>query len=303
MSDNTEKKMSFSDACRELQISESELEKLVADGEISSVKEGDTFFFMAGAIQAYKKSSTTQPTIIMPQEELDLLDDVDDINIDDLGLEMDEAGTASAAGGDDLDLSDLSLDDLGAPETETSAVTEAASLDGDEASTGEGSHDTVLNLDGLIDDEEGSEATTPVPGLDLGGLDNADDITLDGTAREDDTILDTDVFDNELADESAMDMIETESGGPADPSTLLRSGGARVMQMKRVKGTPAMTCLLLLTGVLLFIPLAVLVNIYFFDRFHPPSEPSQQQWIQDAASVMRPALESIADAIGAIFNN
>ena len=327
MSDNADK-VSFSDACRELQISEEELEKLVANSEISSVKEGDTFFFKPEVIQQFKKGRKTQPTIILSDDELDLLDDVDDISLDDLddldlGLDavaaeaqtdqIDADAAVEAIGAsadsasdrleiDELDLSELSLD-AAAPETDTSALTEAAALDAaatledeisldgldtEPAAAAEDSQDTVLNLDGLMDDEDGSEATTPVPGLDLGGLDTADDITLEG-----DTILDTEVLD--LGDDGDFQL---DAGGTDHASTLLRSGGARVMQMKRVKGTPVMTCLLLLTGVLLFIPLAVLVNIYFFDRFYPTSGPSDQQWIQETAGVMRPFLESIADAIG-----
>ncbi len=35
-------KLSFEEACKELQLSEDELEQLVANGEIAGVKEGDT---------------------------------------------------------------------------------------------------------------------------------------------------------------------------------------------------------------------------------------------------------------------
>ena len=46
--------MSFEEAARELGISEGELEKLVASGEIASTKDGDSLLFKKEAIDNYK---------------------------------------------------------------------------------------------------------------------------------------------------------------------------------------------------------------------------------------------------------
>ena len=67
MPDPKKNRLTFQDACRELQLSEEELEKLVANGEIASVKEGDTFFFKPEVIQQFKKNRKTEPTIILSQ--------------------------------------------------------------------------------------------------------------------------------------------------------------------------------------------------------------------------------------------
>ena len=79
MSDSNADRLTFEQARRELQISEAELEKLVASGEIASVKDGDTFFFKPAAIAQYRKSMKTEPSIVLSDDEVDLLDDVDEI--------------------------------------------------------------------------------------------------------------------------------------------------------------------------------------------------------------------------------
>ena len=70
------------------------------------------------------------------------------------------------------------------------------------------------------------------------------------------------------------------------------------MQMKRVKGHPVMTTLLLVTGLLLLIPLAVLMNVYYFDRLGPG--PSDQPWIQEY-NFFKGILESTADSLTSMF--
>ena len=66
--------MTFEETCRELDISEAELEQLVAAGEIASIKEGDTLFFKADAVARYKESRGDD-TILLSDEELSLLDE------------------------------------------------------------------------------------------------------------------------------------------------------------------------------------------------------------------------------------
>jgi len=329
VSDN-QKRMTFSDAARELQVSQSELETLVAAGEIASIKEGDTLLFKADDIAQFKKTRKTEPTIILSDDELDLLDDVESISLDDLDLgdaggteaisAADELSTepVAADGGsgvgddfdlDELELSDLSLDGDDAAATETSGTEDAVDdITLEEAASpldADTSDDTVLSLDGLLDDEGGSESTTPVPGTDLGDLeltDTSDDITMEGSLRNDDTVLDTDVLDLDIDDDSGFELDPTTDGlmPSEDASTLLRGGGARVMQMKRVKGHPVMTTVLLLTGIVLLVPLATLVNIYFFDRIDGPSSLGTSQWIGEY-NMLRGSIESVADFVRGLF--
>lgn len=296
-------RLNFQEACRELQISEDELEQLVASGEIASIKEGDTFYFKADVIEQYKGGQKSDPGIILSEDGLDLLDSVEEINLDDLDLddaggpavakeaspdapEEVSAGDVEEIGLEDLEIPEFSLDDVtGGSDTESledSASEEtAAGLSGLEeldleeislsASSEDEGEDTVLNLDGLLEEAGGaSEATTPVPGTELGGIgeldldDAGDDITLEGSVTED-TILDTDVL--ELTDEDDELVFDGGDGlTEGATSSLIRGGGARVMQMKRVKGHPLWTSGLMITAILMILPVAVLLNIFQVDR-------------------------------------
>lgn len=286
-------RLNFQEACRELQISEDELEKLVASGEIASIKEGDTFYFKADVINQYKGGQKSDPGIILSEDGLDLLDSVEEINLDELDLDASgepaaeeeaapeevSAGAVEEIGLEDLEIPEFSLEDA-AVGSDTESLEDSASeetaaglgglgeLDLEEVSLSASSEDegddTVLNLDGLLEEDGGaSEATTPVPGG-LGELDLGDDITLEGSVTED-TILDTDVL--ELTDED--DELVLDGGDElteGSTSSLIRGGGARVMQMKRVKGHPLWTSGLMITAILMVLPVAVLLNIFHVDR-------------------------------------
>lgn len=292
-------RLNFQEACRELQISEDELEKLVASGEIASVKEGDTFYFKADVIKQYKGGQKSDPGIILSEDGLDLLDSVEEINLDELDLDASgdasaeeeaapdapeevSAGAVEEIGLEDLEIPEFSLEDA-AVGSDTESLEDSASeetpaglgglgeLDLEEVSLSASSEDegddTVLNLDGLLEGDGGaSEATTPVPGglgeLDLG--DAGDDITLEGSVTED-TILDTDVLElTDEDDELVLDGGDELTEGAT--SSLIRGGGARVMQMKRVKGHPLWTSGLMITAILMVLPVAVLLNIFHVDR-------------------------------------
>lgn len=308
-------RLTFEEACRELHMSEDELEKLVAAGEIASIKEGDTLFFKPEVVEQFKKSRQTEPNIILSDDELDLLDGVDELSIDDIEVAPagEEAAPVAASGDDvsleDLDLSDLSLEDDTAGDTAAAGVAaddETAddfaelSLEGleePETAAAETGDDTVFNLDGLLEEESASEATTPVPGTDVGDLDldsdTSDDITLEASVSDDDTILDTDVLD--LEGEDSFELEPTaEDDIAGDASTLIRGGGARVMQMKRVKGHPIMTSVVLVTAIFLMIPMAVLTNVYFYDKESAP-QPSKKIWVEDHHYGLKGFIESGSD--------
>lgn len=317
-----ENKLTFAEACDRLQISEEELERLVAGGEIASVKEGDTFFFKSEAIEQFQKSRKTEPTIILSDDEMDLLDGVEEIDLDELELPVEstpaDAGEKPAevsleAGGDELQLEDLELDEVGleddsqTPKARVDAALGEITLDDDDLSLNldvdtAPSDDTKLNLEGLLEEDLAAEGTTPVPGTDMELDLEVDDITLEGSVDEE-TILDTDVL--ELTDEDEDFQLdagdEDELTVEATASTLIRGGGARVMQMKRVRTHALWTFFLLLNAIVMLVPLAVLTNIYFFDgvgerEAAAPNAKKASQWIHDH-NYLRGMIDPIADTI------
>ncbi len=251
--------MSFEEAARELGISEGELEKLVASGEIASTKDGDSLLFKKEAIDNYKNQGEAE--IILSDDDLNLLDD------DEIDFGIDLSGGDDAAGEDAApELPDVAAEDGGDLEL---------SLD-DDASIGD---ETVLDVESLLSDDD-SEGTTPIPGSDDSGEDSLGDETL----------LDTDILDlgDDDADTFELDTTEDTLLDPTEEGSLLRGGGARVMQMKRRKSHAPWTVLLSFAGLALLIPLAVLLGTVhnegltvgggdFVDAQHRHS----QDWIDD----------------------
>ncbi len=330
-----ENKLTFAEACERLQISEEELERLVAGGEISSLKEGDTFFFKPEAIDQFQKSRKTEPTIILSDDEMDLLDGVEEIDLDELELPVEDSAVSGEstpaaaaevsfeADGDDLQLEDLELDELNLQDDsqtpkaqddlgeitldDDDLALEQVPLEADDLSLDldvdtAPSDDTKLNLEGLLEEDLAAEGTTPVPGTDMELDLEVDDITLEGSVDEE-TILDTDVL--ELTDEDEDFQLdagdEDELTVEATASTLIRGGGARVMQMKRVRTHALWTFFLLLNAIVMLVPLAVLINIYFFDgvgerEAAEPNAAKASQWIHDH-NYLRGMIEPISDTI------
>jgi hypothetical protein len=236
-------RMNFAQASKDLGISEDELEQLVANGEIAGTKEGDTIFFKPEVVAQFKKSRKTEPTIILADSDMDILDGLD---------AMDLGGKKGAPG-----LSAASLDDV---------VIEPRSAEGKAAKKAEvpSADDTVLNLDGLLEDD-GSEGTTPIPGA----VDESADITVEGNIS-DETLLDTNLL--EIGDEPTQDSFKLDTTasdeGVTEPmeSMLLRGGGARAMQMKRKKSHAGWTIAMVLTALLLLVPLGITLNILFVTK-------------------------------------
>lgn len=290
---NTER-MSFDEACRDLGVSEAELEQLVAAGEIASIKEGDTLFFKKDVVRKFKKSRESEPTILLADDDINLLDD--EAGIDLLGSEEEsptprktvpvgsaggssgpstnrpggrgagkpgaakkgdtkkESGKKTAKEPAEPERVEISLEDDALPEIdlgegdgsiETKKL-EEVSVRGEKR--GEESDETLLNLDGLLEDD--SEVTTPVP---------------EGAVEDDSTLLDTDLLDlGGESDPFTSDTVEeTQAGGLTEQGTLLRGGGARVMQMKRKQSNAAWTAVLAVAGLLLLLPLGVMTNLMF----------------------------------------
>jgi hypothetical protein len=255
--------MSFGEACLALGVSEAELEKLVAAGEIASVKEGDTLYFTADVIERYKVSRD-DPSVLLADEEIDLLGD----GVDEIDLLGDDIAATTSGGdvsfGDDLDLSgDDLLSDIGTAPVED---------------------DTVLNMDSMLDD---SEATTPIP---------SEASALGSGDPGDDTLLDTELLDLGDDDEFSIDDLgDLTADDLDDDSAALRGGGARVMQMKRRESHAGWTAVLAVACILLLLPLGVLINLMFLSASGVAN--SGETWI-DQANVLDTVVRSIAGLFG-----
>jgi len=279
-------RMSFDDACRELGVTEAELEQLVAAGEIASIKEGDTLFFKREVIRKFKKSRESEPTILLADEEVSLLDGEE---IDLLQADDDEGTTPTKKGAaptpkratepmeisldDDVDLADLDLEeDVAAlPVQKGPAQRKPAGKPAMEAGD-----ETLLNLDGLLEDD--SEATTPVPSVD------------------DSTLLDTDLLDlGGEGDPFSSDTVEETSADLTEQGTLLRGGGARVMQMKRKSSHAAWTVALALSCLILILPLGVLMSLMFAQsEASKTGSPAATSWVKKF-NILEGPVEAIAD--------
>jgi excisionase family DNA binding protein len=286
-------RMTFEEAAKELQISEDELEQLVANGEIASIKEGDTLFFKPEVVSQFKKSRKTEPTIILADEDMEILDVMEEIDLETKESPAQAAaGAPAGAGGasDLLNLDDLELPDLESREAGAQEVGKAAAP----APAPAAPEDTVLNLEGLLEDD-GSEGTTPIPG---GGpasqlLDEPGDVTVEGNVS-DDTLLDTDLLElGEEEDSFKLDAAAEETLTEPTEATLLRGGGARVMQMKRKKSHAAITAVLALTAITLFVPLGVHLNTLSVSMLAgesaslpDKSKQSVYQWVIDSSQIV-----------------
>jgi excisionase family DNA binding protein len=284
--------MTFEQACRELGISEAELEQLVAAGEIASIKEGDTLYFKRDALQRYKESRDKEATILLADDEINLLDD--DIEEIDL-LGDDDAGTpdterVSAPSPRALDLGgegEIHLD-LDASDSETAEMPARKKRQEVVASSND---ETILNLDGLLEEE--AEGTTPIPGV-AGGL-----IESEAGSLGDDTLLDTELLDpGEDSDTFDVDTAEDLTVEDAtEQGTLLRGGGARVMQMKRKQSHAKWTAVLAVSAIVLLLPLGVLTTIVYGSSPESPTgvpPEASSAWIRDF-NFLDGAIKWIAD--------
>ena len=277
--------MNFEEAAKELGISEEELEKLVASGKIASTKDGDNLLFKKEAVESYKNQGDAE--IVLADDELNLLDDDEEI---DFGIDLSDGDDAesSDAGSEVADIAAADLGDL-----EISLDDDVGGSIGDE---------TVLDVESLLDDDDGdSEGTTPIPG--------AEDSSSADTELGDETLLDTDILDlgDDDADTFELDTTEDTLLDPTEEGTLLRGGGARVMQLKKRKSHAAWTVLLSFAALALLVPMAVLLaTIYNEDLTNDRGEYLEakkvhsQEWIRGWAGEngkegVRKAVHGIAD--------
>ena len=271
-------RMTFEETCRELGVSEAELEQLVAAGEIASIKEGDTLYFKSDVVEKYKESKSGEDTLLLADDEILLEDDAAE-EIDLLAMDDDSAPTTPVAGRpsegalgesdelslDDDELLDIDLDldaDLASDSSEVETADVSASDDVDE---------TLLNMDGLLEEE--AETTTPI-------VSAGDDDLLGGDLGED-TLLDTELDFGDETDTFEVDAVDDLTSDVTEEGTLLRGGGARVMQMKRKENNAWTTAVLALSVVVLLLPLAVTTNTVYFSSHDSARVSAQDSWVSD----------------------
>lgn len=101
--------MNFDEVLDALQVDAAELKKMIKEGQLSAFKDGSEVKFRSTDVDAVRKGLETEPTIILPTDEVDLADEVeaeveevdfgasdDDIEIsvaDSADLQMDEVPT------------------------------------------------------------------------------------------------------------------------------------------------------------------------------------------------------------------
>jgi len=299
-------RMTFEEACKELGVSDEELEQLVANGEIACLKEGNDLIFKKDVVGQFKKTRKTEPTIILTEEDMGILEGMEEIGTS-APKPAAEHGEKKAPQPIELEgLEDVVIESRSdKKDSEPTPAPAAATPD-----------DTVLNLEGLLEDD-GSEGTTPIPGTEVSAkpVDESTDITVEGNVS-DETLLDTDLLeigeeeDSFKLDTTASDEALTE---PAE-AQLLRGGGARAMQMKRKKAQVGTTIALIFTAVVLLAPLAIVLNIVYTarasatavpvlledttkDKGKTKKEDVPYKWILDA-NAAGGVVEAIADLFG-----
>ena len=211
-------RMNFDQAATMLGISADELQGLVSNQEIRAEHDGGEVVFRQEDLEAFQKSRSTEPTVVLSESTEGLLDD----------------------GG--LELEDLSTEE------------------------------TVLNIEGLLEDDGGDGILEGEVELNLGGV-------------GDETVLDTD----ELSFDDAFDFSDDETVGETGADDLVLSG-ATEMQLVRKKPATAMTVLLALTLLLMLVPTAVLLNLINGDGSFPP-------WVSGSAvGFMNGLVEAVVGA-------
>jgi hypothetical protein len=269
-------RMRFDEACRELGISKAELEHIVAAGEIASIKEGDTLFFNSDVVQKLKEQRDSEPSILLTDDEINLLED----DVEEIDLLGDDEGTTPAESADPADGAEISLKDDALPDLDldvSEADADVVVVKG--AEQGSEDDEILLDMDGLLEEE--SESTSPV------------------LETEDDTLLDTDLLDlTGETDPFSADTAEgTELDDLAEQGALLRGGGPRVMQMKRKKSDAWWTVTLAVAAILLILPLGILTNLVFTtspDAEAGLSPTGAYTWITDY-NVLQGSIEAVAD--------
>ncbi|HAK96107.1 MAG TPA: hypothetical protein DCM87_14220 [Planctomycetes bacterium] len=201
--------LSFDEVARELGIGAEELRRMVADNEIRAFHEGGELRFKREDVNKLRNRLETEPTIILSDTDAGRI-------IEDVPIELESSILEEP-------------------------VLEEPALDAGLADDALQSSETVLSVDGLLEDSPASADETAL-GLDVGeSADAGHDTVFDSQLVEDDL---------SLGDDSGALAIEED----------VRSGPRRI-KAKAQEADPVMTVLAVAACALMILPGAVLVNL------------------------------------------
>ena len=227
--------LSFDDVTRELGIGAEDLRRMVADNEIRAFHEGGELKFKREDVNKLKNRLETAPTIILSETDAESI-------LEDSGI-------------------DLEAPIMEEPVLEEPAAEQAAADDALQSS------ETVLSVDGLLEDAPTGADETAL-GLDVTeGKDAGHDTVLDSQLVEEDLSLD--------AQEGAAALDEEARSGP------------RRIKAKAQEANPVMTVLTVACSALLVVPGAILVNMA------GGSDGSFPEWIAKDLSFLNGIVDSI----------
>ncbi len=201
--------LSFDDVTKELGIGADELRRMVADNEIRAFHEGGELKFKREDVNKLKNRLETAPTIILSDTDAESI-------LEDSGIDLESP----------LLEEPLLEEPVGAAPAADDALQ---------------SSETVLSVDGLLEDAPAGADETAL-GLDVaGGKDAGHDTVLDSQLVEDELSLD--------AQEGALALDDDVRSGP------------RRIKAKAQEANPVMTVLTVVCSVLLVVPGAILINM------------------------------------------
>lgn len=199
--------LSFDDVTKELGIGADELRRMVADNEIRAFHEGGELKFKREDVNKLKNRLETAPTIILSDTDAESI-------LEDSGI------------------------DLESPVLEEPVLEEPLAAAADDALQ---SSETVLSVDGLLEDSPAGADETAL-GLDVAA----------GKEPGHDTVLDSQLVDDGLS-------LDAQEGSLALDDDV-RSGPRRI-KAKAQEANPVMTVLTVVCSVLLVVPGAILINM------------------------------------------
>lgn len=220
--------LSFNDVVSELGISEEELKKMIADNDIRTFRDGDELKFKRSDVSQLKNRLETAPTIVLSDTDSSSL--LDEIGDDDSLL---EEPTSDDSLLEEPSLDDGLLEDIGVEEPSLSVDDETLA-----------SEETVLNVDGILDD---GEAIT---------LDEPEEIGIGIDDIGDDTVLDSGLVEDE---DLSLGFGDTEEDEILDEEEI--QSGPRRISVQSQESSPVMTGLLLVTVIVMILPGAIIMNL------------------------------------------
>lgn len=219
--------LSFNDVVKELGVGAEELRRMVADNEIRAFHEGGELKFKREDVSKLKNRLETTPTIILSDTDAESI-------LEDSGIDLDS------------------------PILEDSSLEEPALEDALQSS------ETVLSVDGLLEDSSSGADETAL-GLDV--TDAGHDTVLDSQLVEDDLSLDS--------QEGALALDDSVRSGP------------RRIKAKPQEANAVMTVLTVVCSVLLVVPGAILINMA------GGQDGSFPEWIASDLSFLNGVVDSI----------